>query len=148
MTPHDDVFVHQTDITHNNPQRVMRSVGERGVVKLNVVLGEKVREAANVTVPDREAVPGNPCATGRRRFGGRWFPRPHRLMSRRGPPPQETECLPDTRRFLPQRRGSLPRSSNHGFYRCLRGLPRNTLQDDLRRTYEYEKYDDIRDQQV
>uniref|UniRef100_A0A4X1U0A8 CSD domain-containing protein n=2 Tax=Sus scrofa TaxID=9823 RepID=A0A4X1U0A8_PIG len=80
----EDVFVHQTAITRNNPHKYQRSVGDGETVEFDVVQGERGTEAANVTGPAGTPVEGSRYAADRPRFR-RGFYIPRRAPPSRGP---------------------------------------------------------------
>ncbi|XP_072930414.1 Y-box factor homolog [Epargyreus clarus] len=147
----EDVFVHQTAITRNNPRKAVRSVGDGEAVEFAVVAGEKGYEAASVTGPGGEPVKGSPYAADKRRgFPRQYYPRSGRGgegaprrggMGRRGPPPNQGGAQGDEgqdgagappqrsyfrRNFRGGRRGGGPGPMNRGGYRRMR--PRNNYQ--------------------
>ncbi|KAM8896137.1 Y-box-binding protein 3-like [Lycaon pictus] len=80
----EDVFVHQTAITRNNPHKYQRSVGDGETVEFDVVQGERGTEAANVTGPAGAPVQGSRYAANRPRFRRGFYIR-RRAPTPRGP---------------------------------------------------------------
>jgi len=81
-----DLFVHQSEITANNPSKSRKSVGENENIEFEVAEGAKGLEAVNVRGPDGAPVQGSRYARNFRGRRGRNFSQGSDRG--RGPPPR------------------------------------------------------------
>ncbi|EEC18291.1 Y1 protein, putative [Ixodes scapularis] len=149
----EDIFVHQTAITRNHPQKLTRTVSEGETVQFDVVVDEERARGRQCDRSRREPGQCLPYAMGGRRFRGRWFPR--RSQCRPMPNPlhgvqdsddfHDVVLVPDSPRpqLPPQRRLQPGRPCLRRYYRRYRGMTRSSLPaEDIRPNFQFEEEDE------
>lgn len=71
---YEHIYVHQTAITQNYPQKIKRSISEGEIMVFNVEVRNKGREAINMTRPDGKPFQGSSYDVDRRCSRGPWVP--------------------------------------------------------------------------